>query len=194
MLFSRDEFPFGETWEEWTSNWWRWILSFPKRDNPGYDNNGEKVLANQNFVDLLFLAGTYGGPAERTICVPTGKSLLLPVINYITSYSENPFLKTEEELISDARSNIDDISDKEASIDGVILEHLNRYRVVTGTFRIVFPKDNIYGIKPGETKAVSDGYWLFLKPLTRGDHCIATYGSCLSGRVKIQVKYNITVQ
>ncbi len=186
--------PFGKTWEEWTVKWWQWVLSFPKRDNPGYDKTGEKILANQNFVDLLFLAGTYGGLAERAICIPSGKALLLPVINYVTSYSENPSLKSEEELFSDARSNINDILNKEASIDGVILEDLNKYRVTSGIFCVVYPEENIYGIKPGQTKAVSDGYWLFLRPMTCGKHYIDTYGSCLAGRVKIEVKYNITVQ
>lgn len=38
-------------------------------------------------------------------------------------------------------------------------------------------------LKPGEYKAVSDGYWLFLKTkgLEPGEHKIKTFGSCATG-------------
>ena len=193
-LYSIDERPFGKTWEEWTTKWWRWFLSIPDGNNPVHDKSGEKSTIDQTDADVWFLAGTIGGTAERTIVVPAGKALLFPVINVTTSYSENPILKTEEELMSFAKSHIEDIVKKEASIDGVELVISESHRVQSPPFDFSFPDDNIYGAPGGYTRGVGDGYWLFVKPLSRGKHNIRTFGSCMSGRVQIGVSVDLVVE
>jgi hypothetical protein len=55
-------------------------------------------------------------------------------------------------------------------IDGVKLENLENYRIQSPLFDVTFPENNIFSVKPGSTKAVSDGYWVFLEPLTVGKH------------------------
>ena len=193
-MYSIDEQPFGKTWEEWTTKWWRWFLSIPKENNPAHDESGEKSTIDQTDPDVWFLAGTTGGTAERTVTVPAGKALLFPVINVTTSYSENLNLKTEEELMSFAKSHIDDIVKKEASIDGVDLVISESHRVQSPPFDFSFPDDNIYGVPGGYTRGVGDGYWLFLKPLSHGKHNIRTFGSCMSGRVQIGVSVHLMVK
>src|SRR4051812_41769805 len=118
-MYSREEKPFGKTWEEWTAKWWQWLLSIPRDHNPGLDQTGENFDLNQIDPNVLFLAGALAGsgPVERTITINTGKAVLFPVINFITSYAEEPSLKSEEALLSYAKSNIDDISKKEANIN-----------------------------------------------------------------------------
>jgi hypothetical protein len=193
-LYSINERPFGKTWEEWTTKWWRWFLSIPDRNNPVHDKSGEKSTIGQTDDDVWFLAGTIGGTAERIVVVPAGKALLFPVINVTTSYSENPNLKTEAELMSFAKSHIDNIVKKEASIDGVELLISESHRVQSPPFDFLFPDDNIYGVPRGYTRGVGDGYWLFLKPLSRGRHKIRTYGSCMSGRIQIGVIVDLFVE
>jgi hypothetical protein len=39
---------------------------------------------------------------------------------------------------------------------------------------------------------VSDGYWIFLKPLEK-DTKLATFGSCSSGENKFGINYEITL-
>jgi hypothetical protein len=39
-------------------------------------------------------------------------------------------------------------------------------------FSFTFPKDNIFGVAPGLTQAVSDGYWILLGLLPPGKHDI----------------------
>jgi hypothetical protein len=193
-IYSIDERPFGKTWEEWTTIWWRWFLSIPNGNNPVHDKSGEKSTVGQTDPNVWFLAGTIGGTAERTVALPAGKALLFPVINITISYSENPNMKTEEELISFAKSHISDIVKKEASIDGVELVISEANRVRSPPFDFSFPEDNIYGVPGGYTKGVGDGYWLFLKPLSQGKHNIRTFGSCMSGRVQIGVSVHLIVK
>jgi hypothetical protein len=193
IMYRRDENPFGKTWEEWTAKWWRWILSIPKESNPGIDTTGKKFDTNQNDPNVLFLVGTYGGSAERNYTIPKGKALLFPIINFTTSYAEEPALKTESELISRAKSDIDDIVNKEATVDGVGLHEVDKYRVASLPFDITLPENNALGLEAGPTLAVSDGYWVFLKPLTPGKHEIHAAGSCSSGKTTVDITFRLTV-
>src|SRR5687768_8585750 len=49
---------------ELTVQWWQWILSYPVDENPGTDTTGEDC-SKGDFGDTFFLAGTFGGKAER---------------------------------------------------------------------------------------------------------------------------------
>ena len=55
-----------------------------------------------------------------------------------------------------------------------------------------FPSDNLWNVRPGPTKAVSDGYWVFLKPLNEGDHIIEFHG--VQPHFRTQVRYRLTVK
>ena len=51
---------------ELTVQWWQWIMSFPVVDNPGPDSAGEDC-SKGDFGDTFFLAGPFGGKAEREL-------------------------------------------------------------------------------------------------------------------------------
>lgn len=193
-MYSLYEKPFGKSWQEWTTKWWQWFLSIPKESHPAYDDTGGRWAINQEDPNVLFLAGTTGGKVERTITIPAGKAVLFPVINFTTSYSEDPSLKTEDDMILHAKSNIDDIVKKEANIDGASLLISEKHRVQSPPFDFSFPTNNIYGVKDGSTRGVGDGYWIFLKPLSTGKHNIRTSSSCLSGRIQIDVNIELIVK
>ena len=71
------------------------------------------------------------------VVLPPNRAVLLPVINFTTSYSEEPALRTEAEMIKHAESNIDDIVKKEATIDGrtLLISENDRY----GLRPLIFP-------------------------------------------------------
>ena len=194
LLFTLKEQPFGRSWEEWATKWWQWFLSMPIDNNPAYDITGEKANVNQPYPNVWFLAGTTGGTAERTITVPVGKAILVPIINITTSYLENPNLRTEGDMAAYVNSHMKDIVKKEASIDGEDLLISDNYRVRCPTFSFFFPKNNIYGVHEGRTKGTGDGYWLFIKPLSRGTHTIRTSGACMSGKIKIDTNIKLIIE
>lgn len=193
-MYSLDEQPFGKTWQEWTTQWWKWFFSIPKENHPAFDHTGEGWAVNQEDPNVVFIAGTTGGKVERTVTIPAGKAVLFPVINFATSYSENPSLRNEIEMIAHAKSNIDDIVKKEASIDGNSLIISEKYRVQSPPFNFTFPTNNIYGVQDGSTRGAGDGYWIFFKPLSQGKHNIRTSGSCLSGKIQIDVDIEIIIK
>jgi hypothetical protein len=194
LLYSRDESPLGKTWEEWSVEWWKWIFEIPKPQNPGYDVDGSLLQGTQQkFSDPFFLVGTHGGRANRAIRINEGKSILLPIINVTTSFAEAPGFRSKEELLKYVEDNTNDLSNKRATIDGIQIEQLEKYRVRSNFFTFTFPENNIYDTAPGRTIGIADGYWLFLRPLREGNHTIHTFGSCLAGKIKIEVNYIIDI-
>lgn len=193
MLYGPNELPFGKTWENWTTKWWRWFLSIPFDTNPACDKTGEYAGVDQNDPNVWFLAGTAGGTASRTITIPEGKAVLFPVINVTTSYLENPKLNTEKDLISFVDSHMKDIAKKLAFVDGEEITISEDNRVGSKPFDFTFPPNNIYGAHSGKTKGAGDGYWLFLKPLSSGIHTIKTSGACMSGTVQIDLNVRLIV-
>ena len=119
-----------------------------------------------------FLAGTAGGEAVKECTIPAGKAILLPVVAAEYSYKEYPTLNTEAKLRQGVGSDQDSVNSLDASIDGVHLKDLRKYRLQSSLFTLNFSKNNLFGVSEGPTKSVADGYWLFLQPLKPGKHII----------------------
>lgn len=192
-VFAGSGKPFSKSWEEWTSLWWQWTLSKPSNINPGIDDTGTRYIPNPQ-SEVLFLVGTYGGFAVRSHAIPNGKAILFPVINFITSYAEEPLLKTERDLITRVKHDIDDIANREVYIDGYNLNDNEIQRVAAGPFDLVFPENNVFGAKSGLTRAAADGFWVFLRPLSRGYHSIRAAGACSSGKTKVDITWHLKVE
>jgi hypothetical protein len=56
------------------------------------------------------------------------------------------------------------------------------------------PPDNCLGAVSGTTRIASDGFWLFIEPLPPGTHMLRSFGSCMSGRIKIDCTFQLVVE
>jgi hypothetical protein len=190
--------PFGLTYGEWSAKWWQWGLSIPTNDSPIVDETGAKCAVGQNNSDVWFLSGHGGGEVTRACSIPAGKAIFFPVINVECDYL-SPGLKTESDLRKCAKDDQDKVTNLHAIVDGVAIPDLKKYRVQSPLFNMTVPEDNIMGISPGTTQAVSDGFWIFLKPLPPGKHEIHFTGSLAdftaTGPLNIveDAKYDITI-
>jgi hypothetical protein len=170
-LYHRNEHPFGRSWEDWAATWCNWMLSIPKKNNPSSDRSGKWCSVGQKNPDVWFLTGTFGNSAliKRKCRIPR-KAIFLPVLVKEDSLAEDSDLRTEEELVERCRGATSRLISIEASIDHEKLDHLTNYRVRSNVFDLNFPKNNVYNVRPGRTRSVCDGYWLFIKPLMPGTH------------------------
>lgn len=190
--------PFGLTYGEWSAKWWQWGLSIPTKDSPIVDETGTKCDVGQKDPNVWFLSGHGGGEVSRACSIPAGKAIFFPVINVECDYS-SPNLKTESDLRKCAKDDQDKVSNLRATVDGVAIPDLENYRVQSPLFNMTVPKDNVMGIPPGTIQAVSDGFWIFLKPLSPGKHEIHFTGSLAdftaTGPLNLveDVKYDITI-
>jgi hypothetical protein len=57
-----------------------------------------------------------------------------------------------------------------ATLDGQKIENLDSYRTATDFFNITYVKDNIFDVPAGTYRGVADGFFVFLKPLSVGNH------------------------
>lgn len=166
-IFSTHENPYGISYGKWTAN----AYSIPLKINPAYDNAGKLCSVNQT-SRVWFLPGTYGHDVIRKCTLSNKTSILFPILNSECSYA----LKNESQLRDCAKAEQDKVNSLEASIDGIKLENLNQYRLQSPLFNFTLPEDNILHLKPQTTQAVSDGNWIFLKPLSIGKHTISFKG------------------
>ncbi|HZA68992.1 MAG TPA: hypothetical protein VE548_04775 [Nitrososphaeraceae archaeon] len=139
--------------------------------NPSYDDTGRYCAQGQS-GPVWFLTGTYKHPADRNCTIPSGKAILFTILNSECSFAEFPNLKSEEQLRQCAKQMQDSVVHLEASVNGISLTSLEKYRIQSPLFNFTIPHDNVLGLPPQTTQAVSDGNWIFLKPLPVGNHTI----------------------
>jgi len=189
-IFQINSKPYGRQYSKWTEKWWQWAFWIPKNQNPIMDKTGENSGIGQS-GPVWYLAGTTGNTsrAKRNCVIPHGRSILFPIIVSQYSRSEKPGM-SDRELIRYISKDINQTSLLEAAVDEINLTDLSRFRIKSRrTFQLDMVKDNIWDVKSGTTKAVSDGFWVFLKPLTKGKHTIYFHG--IEPNFETSVTYNI---
>ena len=172
LLYTRESKPFGKSWEEWAASWCKWLLGLPKDVNPSLDEIGEHCYQNQKDPEVWFLGGSFGNtiPIRRFCRIPQHKAILFPIVEKEDSFAEDIDLKHESELQVRAKEFMDRVKNLEVIVDGIRLQGLHRYRVQSQIFDLNFPINNVYNVKPGFTRSVCDGFWVFLRPFRAGQH------------------------
>jgi hypothetical protein len=177
--------PHGATYAEWGARWYQWTLSTPKTGHPLLGGNCSTGQAGP----VWFLGGVLGGgTANRTCRVPRGKALFLPTLNtgYFAFVNDPAEQRTPEFVRSRVPCKATSIT---ASIDGVAVRHPERFFVTpeqSPLFEVQLPVDNVLGLTEAAatrlflSPSAHSGYYLYLRPLSRGRHTITwrASGAC----------------
>jgi hypothetical protein len=149
------------------ANWWQWTFSIPAPQHPRDNYTPKKCAANQE-GPVWFLADQLGGKEERTCTIPAGKAVMIPLLTgeCDTSSTED---KSDEGLRRCAMAG-DEYGVIEASIDGKKIKSIEQYRTQSGLFDLKIVEGNIYEQPAGTYRAFADGFFVFLEPLTPGNH------------------------
>jgi hypothetical protein len=188
-------------YEGWSVAWWHWATAFAPGVNPVLDTDGTYATQGQS-GPVFFLAGTFGGTAVRNVSVRRGTYLFLPLANSewdtVPGFS-NPLNLPDPLSVADIRKITsyfvtgDRLS---CEIDGKPVRNLTSYRVRSPVFSFnMNPDFATFGGYPAPyvRTAVSDGYWLMLKPLSVGRHVIHFTASNAKTGFAIDVTYNLTI-
>ncbi len=209
VVFPVNSVPYGKTYSEWSDAWWQWAYSIPQPDNPLFDETGA-MASNGQSGPVWFLAGVFNvsGTAERTITVPPGKALFIPILN---AEWDNlcPVLDPQpdpEDLVDVLTANVsgflDAVDALEFEVDGTPLSGLFEFRVGPGApFSVTFPDNNLFqffgcsNVTPGtHFPFVSGGYYVMLGPLRKGEHTLRFSGHTTAfGGFGLDITYHITV-
>ncbi|MPZ08263.1 MAG: hypothetical protein GEU26_17920 [Nitrososphaeraceae archaeon] len=121
---------------------------------------------------------------ERSCTVPFGKSILISPIEMLYSPVHQPGIKTEEEMRKCAKDDQGKVNLVRVTVDGVDVSDIKNYRVHSPLFNLTRPENNVQGVPAQEVQGVSDGYFVMLKPLSRGEHEIRSTGSLVGVTVE----------
>jgi len=196
VTFPPDSKPYQRTYAEWTAEWWKWFISIPTGNNPINDASGERCALGQQ-GPVWFLVGSGGGKAERECTIPGGRAILMPAINVECSYAEDQSLRTEDDLRACATSDQDLVTMTAATLNGSVLQ-VNR--VQSPVFNLTFPVGDVFVTSGGPSQAVSEGFWVFVKPLPPGQYVLHVQGLLVDPTVTGPVNlvedstYHLTVE
>lgn len=185
--------PHGQSYGEWGAAWWQWALWATAAENPVTDTTGQFAGLNQS-GQMFFLAGTFGGNAERTVTVPPGKAFCIPLSNWVLTYPEDApaeLVGKPDEAAAWMHQFLGDYFDAANAdellleVDGVALKSPLTYRAKSQAFSLYMPADcasvTDWGTFQGRDAHyaagwhypnVSDGYYAILTPLPAGKHLI----------------------
>jgi hypothetical protein len=169
--------------------WWQWALSKPVDDNPqigsyegGPQCDGTPVSPTQG--KQWFLAGTQEGNAVvRTCTMPVGTHLFFPVVNVVAfPFFEGETRQNQRQLARQYIREVVNAPDFSMSVtvDGKEVKSNRIVRALSPVFSFTLPEDNVFdrlvppdGVPGGEyDDASSNGLWVTLPPLSRGEHTI----------------------
>lgn len=195
--------PQGQSYGHWAADWWQWVLGIPAAKNPLLDADGSHCGERQ-VGRVWFLAGSAGaGSVTRSCTVLAGKALFFPLINnfYGAFLNDPPATSTEAAVRRAARCT--EPARIAVWIDGQRIEQPWRY--FTGgaagpspTFNVQLPPGNLLGDEStipelALSPAAEQGYYLFVRPLPRGEHVIRWKASgCTANNVQ-DVTYHLRV-
>ena len=112
--------------------------------------------------------------------IPAGTALFFPIVNADCNTVDDP-TATEADLRACANFLADHIQNLLVTVDGIAVDHVGLYRAESPMFVIgPFPDNPIIYADPGTTaNSVSDGFYIMLAPLSRGQHEIHFEGAAI---------------
>jgi hypothetical protein len=189
----------GKTNADLSATWWQWAYSTNDEANPVRDSTGVNCSVGQD-GKVWFLAGGFGSSKISRQCViPADKFVFFPVINMIYWPRKGNDSYTCDRAKFKASSNNNNAINLFVEIDGVKLENVQRFRAKTEECFDIFEKVDRSLDPYNAYPSASDGYWVLLKPLSKGKHTIK-FGGGYSvdenpfGRMLQDIEYEITVE
>lgn len=169
--FLKGSSPYGVPYEDWMTKWWQWNMGIPKKQHPQVnDPNLIKCPVGES-GNVSFLTHSLQGKTEYSCTIPAGNAIMLPISTGECTSDEAQSSKLAD-MIKCATEG-DKYLTFEAVVDGVRLNGLEQNYAISDIFNITVPENNFLGLRPGQWKAGSGGYFVFLEPLPAGNHTVS---------------------
>lgn len=198
LMVQVDQIVDGHVVRDYVNIWWQWANSMPPEYSPVRDYTGEHCHEGQK-GDVWFLAGGYGTSTINRKCkIPAGKHLFFPVINTVYYPSHQGSLSCDQAKAAAAVNN-DNLLDIVIELDGIPSWNPASTRMASQEcFDLLGMVPPEFG-PPEIYPAATDGYWVMLKPLSKGKHILsfqAMYGKddATHGEVAQDIVYELTVR
>lgn len=188
-FFSKDEKPFGLSYDDWAAKYWNWDVGM-NTDQATPKAGGCEINSSSSLVMLLETADV-NSPPLQTCQISSSQGVIIPLwIGWCDTHTP----RTVEQLtICAQEQNLGNIGSV-IKVDGIPVAKLDVTRTVNpGSSSVINKINSMINVtqstskefsltipanthKPnqvtGTWQAVSDGWWGFLKPLSPGMHTI----------------------
>jgi hypothetical protein len=211
-VFPPNARPYGKSQAEWSQDWWNHMWSFGCGNFPLFPDSDAYQASLNTDGPVIFLPGTFSSPpVSRSITVPHGKAIMFPLVNVVWIYSACYESAAEDEALANGTlveyitSFIDPILSGpdvniSATLDGVAFNNLRNYRFTSSGLYDFDVHDELADclgdpcLSADDLLGFADGYWLTLKPLSRGQHTLNFQGEIEEVGLSVNVTYYITVE
>ncbi len=164
----------GIPYDQWAAKWWQWHVSIPESIHPRSHSSANNCPVG--LVDgVSFITHNINEMSAPTCYLESDKPIMTTILSGECDSEE---VATEDNAkILKCASEGQDGASLEVYLDGVVINDLDKHLVTSKFFNITYPEDNVYGVDAGTFKAIVNGYFLFLKPLPKGEHELLIKGS-----------------
>lgn len=204
VLFRKDSSPYRVDMRTWAERLVQWIYRQPLAQNPVLDQSGAWCAVDQQ--GPVWFLPPIDGPdvftGTRSCTIPRGKAILLQLGGVIAVYprADNPnYAPAQGEalslfLASRAEILMDSVNLLEVTLDGRRVRDVLDYRVQSDDLFEVTPHPSLVGTYDARLvgwgqPAMSDGFYMMFKPLSRGLHTLVVHGTNTFGDDKTYVYY-----
>jgi len=162
----------GKTLSDWIIEYWKAYIG--KQTSLNNNPNDRSKLTDNCFVlgkkdNVVFLPSLYAPHKPSYSCTfTTSNSFFFPLFSEECDYST---LDSDGQLQQGVNER-NDYAQGKLFLDNVEVTDLSNYRITTDFFEITYEELNPYNAPPGTYRALINGLFIFLKPLSMGDHVL----------------------
>lgn len=188
-LFSKDDLPFGKSYDNWISKYWNWWVSNSVEESTPKPGG---CLMNDSDSIVMLMETTVGGSQNQECEISSSQGIMIPLwIAWCDSGTDKEYPITELSKCAREKYNLGNIK-SEVKVDGHPLAKLDvRLSLLEGSldykinslsnvselyvkgFNLTAPADTHKAFTlPGTYDAGAHGWFVFLQPLSPGDHTI----------------------
>lgn len=177
MLYPSNSTIEGLTYEEWAIEFWKWWVNREDVKNIQNLNVDDKCFVYDK-LPVLFLINpfaTHGSPEKKYECdIPKDKPIFIVGVSEMCNI--NNVTKNDDGLRTCVNER-NQAARVVLTVDGEELEVIAKdnppFRFTTDFFNITIPQNSFYADQGiGTSRALLDGIFFILKPLSTGDHTV----------------------
>ena len=202
---------YGHSYSYYAGAWWKWFIEVPDNaSHPLFYPTGNVTEGQSG--NVWYLNGIFGSTLTRSITIPDGKALCIPIFNTEWSSIEYPAAPSltphppttmaAQLSLAEGALNGANATSLFCNIDGESVSNLSNYLFTSPQYSFIAPNPNVLqdpaaggwsGNLYGHGTSTAYGYYVIVKPLSHGSHTIH-FGASLPGYgAYIDMTYNITV-
>jgi hypothetical protein len=203
FAFAPGALPYGQTMIHWSQHWWQWAYSIPATANPLIDGVGQDCVNGQQGT-VWYLAVLVQGSGTRSCTIPRHRALVINLSGVLNDYPcPDPTFKPApgqtlyQFLIQGAAPIVNAAFGITLTVDGRSLANPMSYRFTSPQLFYITGDPSLQAtldpcIIGTPQPAISDGYFVVLKPLAPGNHVVTFAAKDPSHSTS--VTWNLTVK